>query len=214
MNHRRVGAWGILIALTVAGVQGARAAQDWRRAHWPAAQRLAKSRGGDQPALDLVEFSDFQCPACAQARDLLHPLLERYPRQLRLQFRQFPLETHHPWAMTAAIASECAARQGRFWAYHDLLFARQPEWVKSPDPVGALKGYAAELGLRQAAFDQCLDEGETLPVVRQDQAEGNGWGVKSTPTFVINGKVQIVGSGMLQQELPAIEARLKEGQQP
>lgn len=212
MTPRRLTAWGVLIGMTVAVVQGARGVQDWRRAHLPQVQQAQKTRGGAQPVLDLVEFSDFQCPACAQAAETLHPLLARYPQQLRLQFRHHPLEKNHPWAMTAAIAAECAARQGKFWAYHDLLFARQQSWVKSADPVATLKGYATELQLRRAAFDRCLDEGATLPVVRQDQAAGDVWVIRSTPTFVINGKAQIVGSGMLKQELPAIEARLQAGE--
>ena len=214
MNRQTLLAWGCLLAVTVAGVQGVRAAQDWQRAHLPLAQQQRqKSRGGDHPVLDMMEFSDFQCPACAQAFHVLHPLLERYPHQLRLQFRHHPWPRHR-WGMTAAIAAECAARQGRFWAYHDLLFTRQQAWAASQDATAVLKGYAAELQLRQAVFDRCLDGQEPLAVIQGDMAEGNVWDVKSTPTFVINNKVQIVGSQMLQQELPAIEARLKEGQKP
>lgn len=210
MNHRQLIAWLCLIAVVVASVQGARRMQDWQRARLPIIRQLGKARGGEHPVLDLVVFSDFQCPACSQTTQILHPLLERYPHQVRINFRQFPLERPHRWAMAAAIASECAGLQDRFWTFHDLLYARQATWAASQDAVALFKQYARELNLRLSAFDRCLDQRQTLPMVQQDMKEGERERVSSTPTIIINqGQERFVGSALLHDALPRLEARLR-----
>ena len=205
-------AWLLLIVCVAASVHAARAMQAWQRARLPVLRQLGKVRGGDHPLLDIVDFSDFQCPACAQAAQMFHPLLERYPQQLRLHFRQFPLEKPHRWAMTAAVASECAGLQGRFWVFHDLVYARQAAWANSQDAAAAFKLYARELNLKTSAFDRCLDERQTLPLVRQDMQEGAVYSVASTPTLIINDGHQqerLVGVNALHDALPRLEARLR-----
>ncbi len=213
MNRQRVLAWCLLIGTTVASVQAGRAIQAREQARLPILQQQAKTRGGAQPILDIVEFSDFQCPACGQAFLVFHPLLEKYPTQLRLSFRQHPFEKPHRWALTAAIASECAARQGKFWPFHDLLFRLQPQWSQGEDAVTLLKIYARQLQMHGPSFDRCLDQQQTLEAVRADQQVGSVWQVSSTPTLIINGQERIVGSKMLLEALPLLEARLQ-GQTP
>ena len=102
---------------------------------------------------------------------------------MRFVFKDFPLRTH-PQAFTAAEAAQCAHAQERFWDYHDKLFANQRALA-----IADLKRYAGEMDFDQLAFDTCLDSGETADLVRQDMAEAEGYGVPSTPTLFINGRM-------------------------
>ncbi len=144
----------------------------------------------DAPALgpagapvQIVEYSDFQCPYCAQVAPVVRRLAEHYGDQVRIAFRNFPLP-NHPDAPKAAEAAHCAHVQGKFWEYHDRLFANQKALM--PDD---LKRYAAELGLDQAKFATCLDGGTFAGVVQADLRDGRGAGVSATPTFFVNGRL-------------------------
>jgi protein-disulfide isomerase len=139
----------------------------------------------------IVEFSDFQCPACGQAFLDLHDLVRRRP-DVRLVFRHFPLDDQcnqgvtrgvHPLACLAACAAECAGQQGKFWEYHDLLFQNQAALARD-----GLFGFARDIGLDIARFRTCLDDPATLDLVREDVRAGSALGVKSTPTIFINGR--------------------------
>jgi len=98
--------------------------------------------------------------------------------------RDFPLTSIHPYAQKAAEASECADDQGKFWEYHDLVFANQ-----SAIDVDSLKGYAGQLGLDTGTFDECLDEGKQSSEVEKDLEDGQASGVTGTPAFFINGQL-------------------------
>jgi len=145
---------------------------------------------GDAP-VTIVEFSDFQCPACGQAFLDLHDLVRRR-RDVRLVFRHFPLDERcndqvehgvHPMACLAACAAECAGEQGKFWEYHDLLFQNQTALARD-----TLFGLARELRLDIPRFRTCLDDPATLELVRDDAREGGALGVQSTPTIFVNGR--------------------------
>ena len=112
----------------------------------------------------------------------LPQIKQAYEGKIRFVFRNFPV--HGDPAVKAAEATLCANDQGKFWEYHDLLFANQ-----SALDVASLKGYAAQLGLDTAIFDQCLDGGEKTAEVQKDAQDGASYGVKSTPTFFINGRL-------------------------
>ncbi len=98
--------------------------------------------------------------------------------------RDFPLNSIHPYAQKAAEATECADEQGKFWEYHDVVFANQ-----SAIDVDSLKGYAAELGLDTGTFDECLDEGKQSSEVEKDTEDGRASGASGTPAFFINGEL-------------------------
>jgi protein-disulfide isomerase/rhodanese-related sulfurtransferase len=134
--------------------------------------------------LTIVEFGDFECPACGLSEDAARQIRAQYGDRIRFVFRQFPLTRIHPQAEKAAEASECAAEQGKFWESVEKLYARQADLS-----VDALKRYAAELGLNQSRFDQCLDSGETAERVKQDLADGHALGVNGTPTYFIGRKM-------------------------
>lgn len=145
---------------------------------------------GDAP-ITIVEFSDFECPACAAAFRDLHRLTATNPN-IRLVFRHYPLDAAcnpqmqhslHPDACQAAAAAECAGRLGKFWEYHDRLFENQKTLDRD-----SLFRYARELGLDIDAFRTCLDDPATMSRVREDVAAGQRLGVESTPTMFINGR--------------------------
>ena len=140
------------------------------------------SRGPDDAPVVIVEFSDFECPFCQRATATLGVLLERYGDQLRFVFKDFPLP-NHPHAFKAAEAGNCAHEQGKFWEFHDKLFAAQDAL-----DVPSLKAYAGELGLDAEAFASCLDEGRHAAAVNRDLSIGRSSGASSTPTLFINGR--------------------------
>ena len=130
----------------------------------------------------IIEFSDYQCPYCKRFHDeTFLQIQDTYEGQVRFVYRDFPLTSIHPHAQKAAEASECADDQGRFWDYHDLLWANQQEL-----DVASLKAYAGELGLDTATFDGCLDSGEHSQEVQKDYSDGVSYGVQGTPWFFIN----------------------------
>ena len=164
-------------------------------------------RGRVDAPVELVEFSDFECPYCQRVRETLEALDARYGEQIRFVFKDFPLSIH-PQAFKAAEAANCALEQGRFWEYHDTLFANQDALA-----VEDLKRYAAALGLNAAEFDTCVDEGKFRDRVQRDMDEGNRYGVSSTPTVFINGRPVIgavpleVYDRIIREELAATEPR-------
>ena len=139
------------------------------------------TRGPKDAPVTIVEFSDFECPYCGAAHDTVEQVMSSYAGKVRLVYRQFPL-SFHPHAAKAAEASLCAADQGKFWEYHDVLFKNQ----KKLDPTD-LKAYAGEVGLDGQKFGQCLESGDKKKAVDADQQAGLAAGVGGTPAFFING---------------------------
>ena len=156
-------------------------------------------RGPNGAPITIVEFSDFQCPYCRQAEPTLKEVRNKYGDRVRIVYMDFPLSFHQQ-AMGAALAARCADEQGRFWAYHDALFASQ-SGLSTP----ALKVLAARLSLDTASFDSCLDQRKYESTVLSDRAEGKNANVTGTPTFVVNGTA-FVGAQPLSTFESAIDA--------
>lgn len=140
------------------------------------------SKGSGEAPVTLVEFSDFSCKACRAAQPALAELLEETGDEVRLVYRHFPLRSEGG-LFAAAVAAECAHRQGSFWPMHDLLFAHEGDY----DPED-LTRYAEQVGLDRESFATCMDSEEAARTVRDDRAAGAGWGVSGTPTFFVNGR--------------------------
>lgn len=157
-----------------------------------------RRKGDPQAPVVLVEYSDFQCPACAASQPALRLLLKRFGTDLRLIYKHFPWEAFHPKAKTASIHAECAGRQGKFWAYHDLLYDRQEEWVKAADAQAVFARYARELGLDLHVFAECVRDPALRAAVEADRLDGDRRFVSATPTFFVNGK-RFVGGRQLSQ---------------
>lgn len=139
-------------------------------------------RGPDTAEIELIEFSDFDCPYCKRAADTVERLMEDFAGRIRFVYKDYPLPSH-PDAFKAAEAGNCAHEQGRFWELHDTMFASQGALG-----VEALKGYAADLGLDADAFNECLDSGRHAATVDRDLRIGMRYGVSSTPTLFLNGR--------------------------
>jgi protein-disulfide isomerase len=161
--------------------------------------------GAEHAAVTVLEYGDFECPNCKQAQSALKLLLERFEGRVRLAFRHFPLEDVHPHALAAAEAAECAGGQGNFWPMHDLLFADQTR-LKAKE----LAARAQQLGCDMARFTAEMDDHIHLQRVREHLQGGLDSGVRGTPTFFIDGRIQDVSYG-LRALFDAVEARLHAG---
>lgn len=145
----------------------------------------APTFGNKNAKVKVVEFSDFQCPFCSRAAATVTELKKMYGNKVLFAFKQYPLPMH-PQAKPAAEASLCVNEQGsdKFWKYHDKLFANS-------EKLGAedLKKYAKEIGANVDQFNKCFDEKKYAQAVQADTDYGNKLGVRSTPTFFVNGKL-------------------------
>ncbi|MDO8425419.1 MAG: DsbA family protein [bacterium] len=141
----------------------------------------------EDPALVIVEFSDFQCPYCRQAYPVIREIAARYEDRIRYVYRDFPIEELHPNARQIAEAARCANAQGKFWPYHDQLFLRQD----TLDDASVLTTYAEQVGLDRIEFTQCLATQRYAAAVEQDLQDGLRLGVRGTPTwfFIPNGDI-------------------------
>ena len=140
--------------------------------------------GPEDAPVTIVEFSDFQCPYCRRAGPIVQRIAEKYPDEVRVVYRHLPLDKIHPRARATAEASLCADDQGRFWAYHDLVFAN-PGALTDDD----LLRYAAEVGAEPEAFEACVKSRTHARRVSDDAAAAASIGVTGTPAFVVNGIV-------------------------
>jgi protein-disulfide isomerase len=162
-------------------------------------------RGRQDAPVTLLEYGDFECPACAATRPVLAALLEEEPETVRLVYRHFPVTSIHPHAGLAAEAAEAAGAQGEFWYMHDMLFANQ-------DALEAfnLRDYAEAIGIDVSRFDRALRTHRYLPEVRTDFRRGARDGVNGTPTLFING-LRYDGSRDLPSLRRAIRAVTRAG---
>jgi len=163
----------------------------------------APSKGPAAALVTIVEFSDFHCPYCRTVVPTIAQVLARYPDKVRLVYRDFPLDGLHPGARRASEAARCAGDQGKFWAYHDLIYAAEPD--SSPEQ---LKRFAQQAGLDVGAFEGCLASGKHRPAVQQDVDEGIRLGVEGTPAFFINGRM-LAGAQPLEAFVRIIDDELE-----
>lgn len=169
-----------------------------------------KVLGNDNAPLTLIEYSDFQCPLCKQFFDQSFATLkQKYidTGKVKLVYKQFPLNIH-PQAPDAALASECALEQDKFWEMHDALFQNQSLWSGQSNHLDTFKKLAGDLGLDQTKFADCLNSRKYDGNVNKDYQEGMAKNINGTPTFYLNDQV-IIGAQPTQTFIDAIEAKLK-----
>ena len=158
-------------------------------------------RGNPDAKIKLIEFGDFQCPACKASHPIINKILQDYSGKIVLYYRNFPLSMHKN-SFIAAVAAECANEQGKFWEYHDILFDNQNNLDKEN-----LEKYAKNIGLNEEQFNLCLDNEKTKEFVLTDVNDAKKLNLKGTPTFFINGREVFGGN---EQELrKLIEDELK-----
>ncbi len=161
------------------------AALSWEMVLAPPRQEVEATRlvrGPVDARITLVTFSDYQCPYCISSGKVLADVLAKYPEDVRLVHRHFPLDQIHPFARPAAEAAMCADEQGQFWPFHDAIFALNGRIDET-----SFDSIAGEIGLDGATLDRCIEEGRFKDYVENDARAGEAAGVTGTPAFFVNG---------------------------
>lgn len=170
-----------------------------RPRHSPLSEALpARSKGDPKASLKIVEFVDFQCHECAKGSHILREYIQKYPDQIHLTVKYFSLGQLN--SVVGLICAECAARQNRFWPYHDVLFDRQHQWRNSPEAERQLELFAQEVGLDMEEFRRCVKGDDTRAVIFKERTLGESHFVKSTPTYFMN-KEMVAGVKALKSYL-------------
>jgi protein-disulfide isomerase len=171
----------------------------------------AATKGGKQPKVTIIEFSEFQCPFCSRVTPTLKQLLDTYGEDVQIAFKHLPLPFHNN-AEIAAIAAEAAREQGKFWEMHDKLFANQQALDRTN-----LEQYAQELGLDMKKFKAALDSGKFKERLEEDKKVAAQFGITGTPSFFVNGR-KLVGAqpyeafkAVVDEEISKADAKLKAG---
>lgn len=192
MNTKRIIFWlcfVIVVGLIIWGMIAAGKKSADISASLPLPDQITSSdwiKGNASSTVTVVEYSDFQCPACAA----YFPLVERLIKEnanLRLVYRHFPLPQHAN-AIPASLASEAAGKQGKFWEMYDMIFSTQKDWEASTDSATIFSGYAQKLGLDMTKYAADVASKEIKDKITASVAAGQKAGIDSTPTFYVNGK--------------------------
>ncbi|MEK7568852.1 MAG: thioredoxin domain-containing protein [Patescibacteria group bacterium] len=191
----------ITIWVSAALVVGIAAIGAWQVATQPLAEIARKdglmslpldqadhTKGSATPKMTLVEYSDFQCPACGNVYPMLEEMFAEYKDRISFTYRHFPLPQHKN-ALPAAYASEAAGNQGRFWEMAELLFKNQSDWSESVTAQIIFEGYAEKLGLDIAQYKKDVKSDAVKAKVERDHKSGQLSNIDHTPTFFINGKM-------------------------
>lgn len=162
----------------------------------------APSKGDVDAPVTLVKFEDFHCPFCKEVQRTLGEIAARYGERVRIVHKDYPIDSLHPQARRSHLAARCAHEQGKFWAYHDALYAAAPQ--ASPEDLRRL---AQRTGLELTQFEACLSSGKYAPAIETDIGEGTKAGVTGTPAFFINGRM-IGGAQPLEEFVRVIDEEL------
>ncbi len=169
--------------------------------------RLASdpSLGSASAKVTIIEYGDFGCTTCRgwEQAGVLKQIVATYGDQVHFVWRDYPIITAQ--SPQAADAGQCAFDQGKFWQYHDLLYAKQPALS-----ISELKSYAVQIGLNTTQFDPCLDLGQDKAKVNQSMAEARGYGFIGTPSFIVNGQ-KVIGPASFSQFKSLIDPILAGG---
>jgi len=165
-------------------------------------------RGAKDAKVTIVEYADFECIPCKQLNPIIDIALNTFPDQVRLVWKDMPNESVHTNATKASIAAQCAARQGKFWEYHDQLFNRQSFLTPAEYPR-----IANELGLNESLFSKCLENDDTAPLVKKNTQEGIGLGVVATPALYIDHEL-LIGTQTPEDLIRAIQTALDKQKAP
>lgn len=144
--------------------------------------------GAGNKKVTLVEYGDYECPACKAYYPIVKQLQQAYGDDITFQFRNFPLVQIHQNAMLGSRAAEAAGIQNKYWEMHDLLYENQDEWSKASNPTAVLETYAQQLGLNVGQFKTDMASATTNDIINADRKAGNDLGANSTPTFILQGK--------------------------
>lgn len=179
-----------LIVLLGKGAASTNTPGSFTATYVPAVTASDWTRGASSTTVvSLVEYGDFECPACGAYEPILESLQKEYAGKVLFVFRNFPLYQIHPNAMISAQAAEAAGQQGKYWEMHDLLYQKQSEWAQDlPSEVVAkhFDGYAQSLGLNVDTFNADINSSEVMAKIQRDLASGNAAKIDHTPTFFVD----------------------------
>jgi protein-disulfide isomerase len=193
MNTKRIFTWGafiLIIGLIVWGMIAAANKAEKESAGMAQVDAVTSTdwvKGNASSTVTLIEYSDFQCPACGAYFPLIEDFYSKNSTSFKFVYRHFPL-TQHANAIPASKASEAAGKQGKFWEMHSKLFSNQESWATSTNAKAVFEGYAKDLGLDIEKYNADLELPEVMTKIDSDQKSGIKAGVNSTPTFYLNGK--------------------------
>ncbi len=202
MNTKRITFWAVFVIVLALIVWGLAVAMK-KTANAPTGQNLGSPapitasdhiRGPVNPQVTIIEYSDFQCPACEAYYPVVTQLLADSTTTIDLVYRHFPLPQHAN-AMPSAIASEAASVQGKFWEMYDLLFTNHADWTELSDPTPVFVKYATQIGLNVSQFKADLASSTLTDRINANKDEGIGLGIDATPTFFVNGKAIVNPQG-------------------
>ncbi len=146
--------------------------------------------GSKDAKVKVIEFGDFQCPACGAAHPIVKKIMEQYKDNpnVMFAFRNFPLKEIHPNAEISSEAAEAAGEQGKYWEMHNMLYEKQNEWSTAADPTSIFTGYASQLGLDVDKFTASVTNRQYSSIINTDYDDGTKAGVNATPSFFFNGE--------------------------
>ncbi len=192
MNIKRLFSWIAFIVVILLIVWGMIAASNKAKkieASLPIPNEVSSTdwvRGNLESSVILVEYSDFQCPACAAYFPLVERIFAENSQNIKFVYRHFPL-TQHANAIPASQAAESAGKQGKFWEMYEKIFTTHDEWEASKDVDKIFYDYATKMGLDMVKFDSDYKSKEVMDKINTDVKSGAKAGINSTPTFYLNG---------------------------
>ncbi|PIR70139.1 MAG: hypothetical protein COU46_03235 [Candidatus Niyogibacteria bacterium CG10_big_fil_rev_8_21_14_0_10_42_19] len=189
--YKRVMVWAVavfVVAGSIFGIFWLLGSPGGERVFVGAVLQDDQIKGNSDAGTTIIEYSDFQCQACAAYYPIIKRLAEEYGDSAIFVYRHFPLRQIHPNAELAAQASESAARQGKFWEMHDMLFENQQIWSNQRNPEETFIGYASAIGLDVEKFKSDLASEEVENKVDRDYNSAISAGINATPTFIFNGE--------------------------
>ncbi len=193
----------LLVGIIVGGFSvGKLYKEQERSARLTVLKNSARVKGTEGAPVRIIEYTDFQCPACSNANALMENMFELYKEKIFVEHKHFPLAMH-PHARRASIFAECAAEQGRFWLFQDVLFKSQTSWSRMVSIDAYFSELAVSLGLDGARLLACVNSPAADMRVKKDIDDGYALQVKATPTFFVNGKM-FVGGPLMVQEVESI----------
>lgn len=145
--------------------------------------------GNKNAKVVIIEYSDFECPACAVANTLVKPVINEYKDKVLFAYRFYPLRTNHKNAVISAQAAYAAGKQDKFWEMHDMLFENQIDWSGKDNAREIFISYAEKFNLNIDKFKKDMDSDEAQKVISENEESGNKIGLYQTPTFLINGRM-------------------------
>ena len=181
----------LITALTIAAtvLSKGKDGQDVLATTVPALTSADWTRGKQGAAVTVIEYGDFQCPACAQYEPIMQKLQAEYGDRVEFGFRNFPLYQAHKFASISARAAEAAGLQGKYWEMHDLLYANQSKWSvmgSENEALNLFKTYAQQVGIDVAQFTKDVDSKQVSDKINGDVSTANAANVNHTPTFFLN----------------------------